>query len=157
MSQNFIVSRRTAALAVASTLVAAAGPAASGTLPYSAFREHPIDTHRFDGDHQQIATLLKRVRLARGERARSDAFQRCKKALRAHDASEAIVAVSSSTADVASSMLYRGADPTTVLTNVVVRELDAWPKADAGWLARFSDLESVFAMHVAEQGRADHA
>ncbi len=157
MSQNFIVSRRTAALAVAGTLVAAAGPAVSGTLPDSALREHPIDTHRFDGNHQHIATLLKRVRLARGAQARSDAFQRCKKALRAHDASEAFVAVSSSTADVASSMLYRSADPTTVLTNVVVRELDAWPKADAGWLARFSDLEAVFAMHVAEQGRADRA
>ena len=39
--------------------------------------------------------------------------------------------------------LYRQEDPGAVLTKVIARELEDWPRSDPRWLGRFSDLQSA--------------
>lgn len=153
MPNPFIVSRRKAAIVIAGTLAASARSAGAASLrPDAASPAARSASWSFADHHRSIAGALRGVRLAEGAQARAEAFERCKAALRAHDLSEASSAVGAAGGTrTGASALYRSADPSTVLSQVIVRELDAWPVTDAGWLARFADLEAAFRTHVAEQ------
>ena len=154
MSNDFEVSRRTAALCVAGTLATATRPVVAMGLgdPASPRR---VGRGLLESDHRRITDLLRHVRLATGASARGKAFERCREALRAHDVLEAYGAASdnivATSREGSNASLYRYADPSTVLSGVLVRELDAWPTKDAEWLERFSDLEAAFAAHVLAQ------
>jgi len=157
MPDKVAISRRTAALGVAGALAAAARPAVADTLASIASPEHSSMTTSLHHHHRHITALLQTVSRSVGARARTEAFERCKNALRTHDASEAIITASNEIAeqrfDTCTGGLYRHGDPATVLADVLVRELDAWPKTDAGWLERFSDLEAAYDAHVIEHER----
>ncbi len=161
MPNPFIVSRRKAAIVIAGTLAASARSAGAASLrPDAASLAARSARGSLDDHHRSIAGSLRGVRRAEGAQARAQAFERCKAALRAHDLSEASAvagAAGVSGTRTAASGLYRSADPSTVLSQVIVRELDAWPVADAGWLERFADLEAAFQTHVAERRRTERA
>lgn len=159
MADPFIVSRRKAAIFIAGTLAASTGPAHAASLVRTdvALPMELNDCETLADGHRHIAGLLQNVRRATGAAGRAEAFERCKIALRVHDLSEVSMAASQDAgaggAHAGESTLYRYVDPSTVLARVLVRELTAWPKTDAGWLERFADLEAAFQSHVAEQER----
>ena len=161
MAHSLTLSRRRAALAIAGSFAVSAAPAAAGAREahisdraVGAARQSLTDRQR------EITALLRGVHRAHGARARNVAFDVCAAALRRYDESQASLQAILLRGRVApqSAALYRAGDPLLVLTNVIVRELTAWPAADAGWLDRFGDLETAFASHVAEhrQREASH-
>jgi len=161
MADPFSVSRRNAAMLIAGTLAASARSAA-GATSFQADIDFPANVSErgsFADVHRDIARLLQSVRRTTPGASRGKAFERCKSAFRVHDVSEASIAtlegIDGHGAIRDTSTLYRYTDPSTILVNVIVRELDAWPNTDAGWLERFGDLESAFETHVMEQERAE--
>ena len=95
---------------------------------------------------EHMLALLTSVRRAPGADSRGAAFDQFKTAFAMHEYTEAMAAHSD---DRIPRSLYRQEDPDQVLARVIVRELDAWPKTDAGWIRRFQDLESVVHQRVA--------
>lgn len=154
MADPFIVSRRKAAIFIAGTLAASTGPGGAASLRTDAALPEMSNYELLEDGHRHIATLLHSVRRATGAAGRAEAFERCKIALHMHDLSEASIAAAEDAggggAHTAASTLYRYANPSTVLTKVIARELEGWPKTDAGWLERFTDLEVAFQTHIAE-------
>ncbi len=152
MSEPFVVSRRRVAMMFAGTL-AASGTAAAAFGPRAATAAE-LQTLSDDVIHRQIGGLLSRVREARTDRSRRDAFERCKRALALHDSCRMPVANAGTGSPASCSQLYRGCDSATMLARVIVRELDTLPIRDGSWLERFGDLEAAFASHLTVHERA---
>ena len=100
----------------------------------------------FDGllvrSREHMLGLLSSVRRAPGADSRGAAFDQFKTAFAMHEYTRAMAANGDARA-ARSLSLYRQEDPDQVLARVIVRELDTWPKTDAGWIRRFADLESI--------------
>ena len=145
MPEGSIVSRRRAAALIAGTLVASAGTGAS-----AAGAGADAQPNIWIGRHAESEMLasLASVRHARGLPARAAAFDRFKVALEAYDRIEIPPIYKERVARGNSSTLYRQRDPSGLLSAVIVRELDAWPGSDPGWLGRFSDLEAAVKLRV---------
>lgn len=125
------------------TLAASAVPAASRAAA-------PAQTSEAIGladSRRRMLQSLRDVRRARGAVPRAQAFRRFARAARLHDVAELSFAAnergtmpSSQTAPAA---LYRQREPESVLVEVIVRELEAWPPSDGAWMTRFADLEAA--------------
>ena len=93
---------------------------------------------------EQMLTMLASIRTAAGRDSRAHAFAKFKTAFAMHEYTETMASAGGGTAGAhASRALYRQEDPNKVLARVIVRELDAWPTTDAGWMRRFCDLENI--------------